>query len=540
VNDGSRPASLREAIWSRISGPWDLLIIGGGITGAGILREATRFGLTALLVERHDFGSGTSSRSSKLVHGGLRYLKQGNLRLTRESVHERERLVREGPGLVERLGFVLASYPGEHPGRIQYGSGLVVYDVLAGRWNHRHLSAEEVRALAPRISPEGLRGGFWFGDAETDDARLVFRVIREAVAGGAAALNYAPVEELLMHRGEVAGVLVKDGLEDRAFEVRARAVINATGAWADRLRAKAGATARLRPLRGSHLVFPAWRLPAPQAMSLLHPRDRRPLFVVPWEGVTIFGTTDVDHRGPLDEGPAIGEAEAAYLMEALAARFPSLDLTFRDALATFSGVRPIIGTGKKDPSKESRDHAIWEEHGLVTVTGGKLTTFRQIALAALRAVRRRFSGPVRLDESTSILDSVPEDLAVGSALDKGQRRRLLGRYGLEAGQVVASARPGELTPFPSTAVFPAEIRWGARSEWIGHLDDLLLRRVRLGLVAARGGAAHLPAIREICRDELGWDEARWAEEERGYLRLWRRQHGVPPDREMEVSSWAGS
>jgi len=195
VNDGSRPASLREAIWSRISGPWDLLIIGGGITGAGILREATRFGLTALLVEQHDFGSGTSSRSSKLVHGGLRYLKQGNLRLTRESVHERERLVREGPGLVERLGFVLASYPGDHPGRMLYGSGLLVYDVLAGRWDHRHVSAGELRWLAPRISAEGLRGGFRFGDAETDDARLVFRVIREAVRGGAAALNYAAVEE---------------------------------------------------------------------------------------------------------------------------------------------------------------------------------------------------------------------------------------------------------------------------------------------------------------------------------------------------------
>ena len=530
----------REAVWSRLSEPWDLLVIGGGITGAGILREATRFGLAALLVEQRDFGSGTSSRSSKLVHGGLRYLGQGNLRLTSESVHERERLVREGPGLVERLGFVLASYPGDHPGRMLYGSGLLVYDVLAGRWNHRHLSAEELRVLAPRMSPEGLRGGFWFGDAETDDARLVFRVIREAVAGGAAALNHAAVEELVVHRGEVVGVTVKDGLKDRAGEVRARAVINATGAWADRLRAKAGATARLRPLRGSHLVFPAWRLPAPQAMSFLHPRDHRPLFVLPWEGATIFGTTDVDHRGPLDEEPAIGAEESAYLMEALAARFPSLDLTLRDALATFSGVRPIIGTGKKDPSKESRDHAIWEEHGLVTVTGGKLTTFRLSALAALQAVRGRLSGPVRLDESTSILDPVPLVLPDAAPLDEAQRRRLLGRYGLEAARVVAAARPGELTPFPSTAVLPAEIRWGARAEWIGHLDDLLLRRVRLGLVAARGGAAHLPAIREICRDELGWDETRWEAEEKDYRSLWRRQHGVPPDREMEVPTWAGS
>ncbi len=267
MKDARRPTSGREAVWSRLSAPWDLLIIGGGITGAGILREATRSGLSALLVEQRDFGSGTSSRSSKLVHGGLRYLKQGNLRLTSESVHERERLVREGPGLVERLGFVLASYPGDRPGRLVYGTGLLVYDFLAGRWNHRHLSAEELRTLAPRISTEGLRGGFWFGDAETDDARLVFRVIREAVRGGAAALNYAAVEDLLVHRGEVVGATVRDGLSDRAFEVRARAVVNATGAWADASGRRpvrphgsglcAGAISSFRPG-----VFPPRRRPA--------------------------------------------------------------------------------------------------------------------------------------------------------------------------------------------------------------------------------------------------------------------------------------
>jgi len=537
LSGASRPIPWREAASSRLSEPWDLLVIGGGITGAGILREATRFGLSALLVEQRDFASGTSSRSSKLVHGGLRYLKQGNLRLTSESVRERERLVREGPGLVERLDFLLATYPGDRPGRLLYGAGLLLYDVLAGRRDHRHVSAEELRWLAPRISAAGLRGGFRFGDAETDDARLVFRVIREAVRGGAAALNYAAVEELLLHHGEVVGVALKDGLGGRAVDVRARAVVNATGAWSDRLRAKAGASARLRPLRGSHLVFPAWRFPAPQAMSVLHPQDRRPLFVVPWEGVTIFGTTDVDHRGPLDEEPAIGAEETEYLMEALGARFPSLDLTLRDALATFSGVRPIIGTGRKDPSKESRDHAIWEEHGLVTVTGGKLTTFRLVALDALRAVRRRLAGPVRLDASTSILDPVPPDLPDADRLDEGQRRRLLGRYGLEAAQVVASARPGELTPFPSTAVLPAEIRWGARSECVAHLDDLLLRRVRLGLVAAEGGAAHLPAIGRICREELGWDGPRWEAEESAYRQLWQRKHGVPPAGQKEVPAW---
>ena len=386
MTDAARSAGTgRDFAWSRLSEPWDLLIVGGGITGAGILREATRFGLRALLVEQRDFAWGTSSRSSKLVHGGLRYLKQGNLRLTSESVHERERLVREGPGLVDRLGFLLAIYSGDRPGQLVYGAGLLAYDLLAGRLRHRHLTAKELKWLAPRILDTNLKGGFWFADAGTDDARLVFRVIREAVAGGALALNYAPVEDLMIQKGQVVGVSLRDGVTGRECEVHARAVINATGVWADRLRAKVGAPARMRPLRGSHLVFPAWRLPTPQAMSLLHPRDHRPLFILPWEGVTLVGTTDVDHTGSLDDGPAAGREEADYLMEALTARFPSLGLTLSDAHATFSGLRPIVGTGKKDPSKESRDHVIWEEGGLVTVTGGKLTTFRLIALDALRA-----------------------------------------------------------------------------------------------------------------------------------------------------------
>ncbi len=176
----------------------------------------------------------------------------------------------------------------------------------------------------------------------------------------------------------------------------------------------------------------------------------------------------------------------------------------------------------------------------MTVTGGKLTTFRLVALATLRALRRRLSGPVRLDESSAILDPVPDVLPGGPSLDAGQCRRLLGRYGLEAGQVVASAKPGELTPFPSTTVLPAEIRWGARTECVVHLDDLLLRRVRLGLVAAQGGAAHLPVIGEICRDELGWDKSRWEAEERAYRQLWQGQHGVPPEGQKGVPTWAGN
>ena len=320
---------------------------------------------------------------------------------------------------------------------------------------------------------------------------------------------------------------MRDGATGRTGEVRARAVINATGVWADRLRAKVGAPARLRPLRGSHLLFPSWRLPAPLVTSILHPRDHRPLFVMPWEGMTIVGTTDVDHSRSLEDPASVGREEADYLMEALSLRFPSLALGLADARATFSGVRPVVGTGKADPSKESREHVIWEEKGLVTVTGGKLTTFRLLALGALKAVRGWMPGAPRLDEASPILDAAPAHVPDGRLLDPALRRRLAGRYGAESADVVAAARDGELLPLLPTPVLPAEIRWAARSEDVVHLDDLLLRRVRLGLLAPEGGVSHFPIVRGICRDELGWDDARWIREEAAYRELWRSEHGVP-------------
>ncbi|MDI7275922.1 MAG: FAD-dependent oxidoreductase, partial [Anaerolineae bacterium] len=251
----------RNTLWSRIDEPWDLVIVGGGITGAGILREAARLGLRALLVEQRDFGWGTSSRSSKLVHGGLRYLKEGKLRLTRKSVRERERLLEEGPGLIDPLGFLLATYRGDRPGRWTYKVGLSIYDLLALQWSHRHYSATDFQMLAPRLASGGLSGGFRYGDAQTDDARLVLRLIHEAVADGGAAINYVAAGELLMRQGRVVGARLRDAVSGSEAEVRARVVVNATGAWADRLRAQVGAEPRMRPLRGSHLIFPAWRFP---------------------------------------------------------------------------------------------------------------------------------------------------------------------------------------------------------------------------------------------------------------------------------------
>jgi len=231
----------RDRAWEQLNQAWDIVVIGGGITGAGILREATRLGLRTLLVEQRDFAWGTSSRSSKLVHGGLRYLKEGQWRLTRASVRERKRLLDEGAGLIEPLGFLIATYRGDRPGRWTYKAGLSVYDLLALQWSHQHYKSEDFQMLAPHLAQDGLTGGYRYGDAQTDDARLVLRVLQEAVAAGGTALNYVSADDLLLSRGRVAGVALRDMETGRTAEVQARTVINATGAWADRLRGQVGA-----------------------------------------------------------------------------------------------------------------------------------------------------------------------------------------------------------------------------------------------------------------------------------------------------------
>jgi glycerol-3-phosphate dehydrogenase len=309
--------------------------------------------------------------------------------------------------------------------------------------------------------------------------------------------------------------------------IRARVVFNATGAWADRLRSEVGGTARLRPLRGSHLVFPSWRFPLAQAVSFCHPIDRRPVFAFPWEGVTLVGTTDVDHDRSLDEEPAIAAAEASYLLAAVRLRFPALDLGPQDVVTTYSGVRPVVGTGKADPSKESREHVIWNEDGLITVTGGKLTTFRLIALDALHAARSVIPGLEQRLAVPRVFDPPPADGLTAPGLSSAQVERLTGRYGTDAPQLVAAAHPGELERIPGTDALWAELRWAARSEAVVHLDDLLLRRVRLGLLLPRAASSTFPRLREICAEELGWTDRQWDEEEQRYTDLWEGCYRLP-------------
>lgn len=511
----------RDDVWARLGEPHDVLIVGGGITGAGLLAEATRRGLKAALVEGGDFASGTSGQSGKLVHGGMRYIKQGRIGLTRTLLLERDRLLERRPGLVDPLDFILPTYRHHRVDRAAYGVAVRMYDLLRGRrrtWSR--LAPEEVVDRVPGVRREGLDGGFRFMDAVTDDARLVLRTLREAVAGGGLALNYARVEALARERGRTVGAEVVDGETGRSVPVRARVVFNATGSGADVLRHQVGAKPRLRGIRGTHLLFPRSALPLASAVSFRHPANGRYIYALPWEGTTLVGTTDVDHpRGAVGD-PRGSAGEVAYLIEALHHWLPGAGLDRGNLLGIFCGVRPVLDTGVADPYREGRGSVLLEEDGLVTVVSGKLTGFRPVVERALRGMGSRVVPPQEsdgADAGTQALGGLPMEVAT----------RLSGRYGPDAADLVAAAAPGELERVEDTPVVWAELRWALRAEGVVHLDDLLLRRARVGLTLPHGGAGILPRVRELCVQELGWGDARWVTEKERYEALWRDAHGVP-------------
>ena len=550
----------------------DLLVIGGGIAGAGVALEASRRGVAVMLVEARDFAWGSSSRSSKLVHGGLRYLREGAFALTRESVRERGRLLQDAPGLVEPQRFLMGHYEGRSPSRRTMAAGLAIYDAMAGRRTRAFHTPAQLRLLAPHVATAGLLGASSYLDAKTDDARLVMRVLQEAQRHGARVFNCAAVKSLLRagdadmplsslsaegSAGVRPGTVVGARIEGEGFtgHVQARCVVNATGFWADGLRRGLGAP-MLRPLRGSHLVFPLWKLPVAQSVSLLHPRDGRPVFATPWEGVTLVGTTDLDHPDDPDVEPGITAAETAYLVEALRHAFPRLALSAADAICSFAGVRPVVAdpAGGGDPSKAPREHVVRDERGLITVTGGKLTTFRVNALDALRhaapylaAVPGRggfgatpgTAGESNADTAAAMSADdfayrladpifVPQaEPAALAALPHGLRGRLLGRFGHHAQALVREAAPADLETVSGTNTPWAELHWALRHEQVRHLDDLLLRRTRLGLLLPDGAAALLPRLEPVAREALRWSAGQWRDERDRYARIIAQCYTVP-------------
>ncbi|MCK9685276.1 glycerol-3-phosphate dehydrogenase/oxidase [Scleromatobacter humisilvae] len=538
----------------------DILVVGGGIAGAGVALEAARRGLAVMLVEARDFAWGSSSRSSKLVHGGLRYLREGAFGLTRESVRERGRLLQDAPGLVEAQRFLMGHYEGRSPSRRTMVTGLAIYDAMAGQRTRGFHTPDEVRALAPHMDDTHLLGASSYLDAKTDDARLVMRVLQEAQQHGARVVNRAAVKSLL-RAGDAdmplsslsadggaapkPGTVVGARIEGAGFTgaVRARCVVNATGFWADGLRRGLG-TPMLRPLRGSHLVFPLWKLPVAQTVSLYHPRDGRPVFATPWEGVALVGTTDLDHHDDPDIEPSITADETAYLVEAVRQAFPRLDLRAADAICSFAGVRPVVDdrAGGGDPSKAPREHVVRDEHGLITVTGGKLTTFRVNALDALRHAApylapSSVAGDAAVAATTSadafdyraadpIFAPQPEAPEL-LALPHGLRSRLAGRFGRHARVLLRESAPADLEPIAGTATPWAELHWALRHEQVRFLDDLLLRRTRLGLLLPEGAAALLPRLEPVAREALGWSAGEWRDQRERYARIIASCYCVP-------------
>jgi glycerol-3-phosphate dehydrogenase len=513
---------------NNIAPQWDLVVIGGGITGAGILREATNMGLRALLVEQKDFAWGTSSRSSKLVHGGLRYLKEGHFLLTKMAVEEREHLLKEAPGLVEPLEFLLPVYAHQRPGKRTLKIGLSLYDLMARERQHRFYEKTEFYRRLPYARQQGLKGGFFFHDAQVDDSRLVLRLINESVAAGAAALNYTAATDILRNEtGDVVAVKIEDTETHDARTLGTRTVINATGCWAEKLHPSPDPGRHLRPLRGSHLVFSAEALPISSGVCFVHPRDNRTIFVLPWEGAVLVGTTDLDHKTDLSQEPTITEGEIAYLLEGLNTLFPSLEISLKDCISAFAGVRPVLSEGRLSPSAESREHVVWVDKGLVTVTGGKLTTFRRLAWDALKAAKPFLPSAKLTDGHKPLFSRPPVRPLNRMGLADTIWRRLYGRYGQRADAMVQAAAAQDLELIPGTHTLWAELPFVAANERVRHLGDLLLRRVRIGLLTHRGGKEHLKRIRTLCQPALSWDSKRWKDEIATYLEQWERSHALP-------------
>ncbi len=525
----------REATWRDLDQPWDIIVIGGGITGAGIFNMAAHKGLKVVLLEANDFAFGTSSRSSKLVHGGIRYLKNRQFDVVRESVKERERLLRESGGLVDPLPFIFPAYEDNQRETKMMKLGVLVYDLMAPKWQHRTLSKAQTQKALPALTMETLTGGVRYFDALVDDSQLVLRVIMDGIRFGGSAINYCQVIELCKAKsGDVEGVIVEDQtgiMNPSQIELHGKVVINATGPWSDTLREKINGAPKLRQLRGSHLVFSQDAILLNAAVTMLHPRDNRALFAIPWENRIIIGTTDLDHDNSktsqkccIDE-TSITPDEVEYLIESARYTFPDYPVSEEDIISTFSGLRPVIHTNAPTPSQESRAHEIWCENGLVTVAGGKLTIFRVMAADVLNYCANKLPGRPEFDHRTTcFIHPEPQNR---QDLTNPNWILMAGRLGSDVNQFFQNANPQDLQPITPIPALWAELAWAAENEAVVHLDDLLLRRVRLGVLLPNSGMDLIREVRKRVQAPLGWSDQTWTAEVDRYLQIWRENYYLP-------------
>jgi glycerol-3-phosphate dehydrogenase len=547
-----RSSALRAAARDGV----DLLVVGGGIAGAGVLRDAASRGLRALLVERTDFAAGTSSRSSKLVHGGLRYIGEGQLGVTREACRERDRLLRQNPNLVRSLPFLFPAWRNSAVPLWQVRAVLWVYAGLASfrrSSRFRMVRTEEVARFCPDLRREGLRGAGLYSDAQVDDARLVLEAVKSARALGGEAVNHAEV--VGFERGEdgrLRAAEVRDALTGETLRIAARVIVNAAGPAVEAVRGLDRPLERpvLRPAKGVHLVIPRDRIPAQGAVTF-EASDGRHLFLIPWDEVSILGTTDA-FTDEIAE-PVVTIEEVHYLLAAANEAFPGAALTTNDLRSVFAGVRPLAAAPDetKPASAVSREHHEFEDpSGLISVVGGKLTTFRAMgeaivdrAVARLPRERRDRIGPSRTAEIPLRADDfdraeLEARLASRFGVEPQRAEYLVRAWGADAEALLAEAEPRLRSSIGRSRFTLAEIAWSWRHECPADLCDLLERRLRLAIFAVGQGIGEIDAIAQAAGDVAGWDAERRRAEARAYLDAVRRRYQIQIPRTQPARSAA--
>jgi glycerol-3-phosphate dehydrogenase len=514
---------------------FDLAVIGGGITGAGVALDAASRGFKVALVEKRDFSSGTSSRSSKLIHGGLRYLEQWNVGLVRESLHERAVLSRMAPHLSKPLRFLVPVYSSSErsplgANRLKLAAGLWLYDLLAGRQNigrHRWLAKQDALKIAPSLDPGGLRGAFLYYDCLTDDSRLVIEVIKAAAAHGAVIANYSSARGFTRIDGRISSIQIEDTLDGTSFELQARIFINATGVWADEVSRLSDPTApkKLRPSKGIHVVTPSEKFQNQTAVLIPSLGERRFLFVIPWHGRTVIGTTDTDYEGDLDE-PQANADEVDRVVRSAARAFPDANLSGADVISSFAGLRPLIKAGQQSTKELPRKEEIFEdEAGLITITGGKLTTWRRMAERVVDLAvggLESNNGTRRPRAHRSVTERI--QLAGGTAAAAARERladearnfgvdiatveHLMETYGGNYRVILELTRESEelkATLVDGLPHIEAEVVYAARFEMASTVEDFLSRRTRIELLARDNGRSCAMRVASLMGHERGQD-----------------------------------
>ncbi|MBX3272750.1 MAG: glycerol-3-phosphate dehydrogenase [Sandaracinaceae bacterium] len=557
----------RQAMWDALDGRFDLLVVGAGITGAGIARDAARRGLRVACVDMDDVAFGTSSRSSKLIHGGLRYLEQYEFSLVFESVSERRILQDMAPHLVNPLGFLFPVYKGARKPLWMINTGIRLYEGLSlfrSPKRPRSLKPAEVAEVEPAVRRGDLKGAPLYYDCATDDARLTLETALDAVENGAVVATWAKVTGFLRdEHGRIAGARVEDRLDGTVREVAARAVVNATGPWTDATVAMSDAEARplLRPTKGVHVVVARDVLPLSNAVVCFHPSDKRVLFAIPWGDRTYVGTTDTDFEGDPADVAATSE-DVDYLIDAANSYFPQHQLTRAHVISTWAGIRPLMAppdaNGELSESKVSREHAIVVgADGLVTIAGGKLTTYRRMAAEVVDTAVRLLEltdGAMELEPARTDKAPLPgargwpaddDHARVAEEVEKAGHphvpsdvaRYLADTYGmraLELAHLVAKDRALRARLVEGRPEILAVVDWSVQEELAATVCDLMVRRTQLFYRDLDQGLGALPAVASRMAKLLGWDGAREAREIERYRavvaasRAWRGADEATP------------